>query len=188
MLRQPYEGSVDVGAQYLTAAEVRDHVAACSMAGVQAGFHVIGDGAMDVLCAGLREAAATVGVEVVRAARHRLEHVEMVDSDQIALFAELGIVASVQPVFDELWGGPDGMYVARLGQARAATLNPFAAMVQAGVPLALGSDSPVTPLGPWRAVRAAADHAPPGHESPSGQRSAPTLEVAGVPPAWTPAA
>ena len=40
-------------------------------------------------------------------------------------FARLGVVASVQPVFDALWGGPSGMYAARLGERWAVT-NPFA--------------------------------------------------------------
>ena len=51
----------------------------------------------------------------------------------------------------------------RLGAARARTLNPFAALLRAGVPLALGSDSPVTPLDPWGTVRAAAFHRTPEH-------------------------
>ncbi len=41
-------------------------------------------------------------------------------------------------------------------------MNPFAAFGAAGVVLAFGSDSPVTPLGPWAAVRAAAFHRTPG--------------------------
>jgi predicted amidohydrolase YtcJ len=76
----------------------------------------------------------------------------------IDAFAEFGLIASVQPAFDAAWGGPDGMYAARLGAERAAALNPFAAMTRAGVPLVLGSDSPVTPLDPWGTVRAAAFH------------------------------
>ena len=48
------------------------------------------------------------------------------------------------------------MYAQRLGADRAARLNPLAALAAAGVPLALGSDSPVTPVDPWGAVRAAA--------------------------------
>lgn len=158
LLTRSYEDADGKGVQYLSAAEIRDHVQACSLAGVQAGFHVIGDGAMDVLCAALREVVDNVGVDVVRSARHRFEHVEMLTPDQIALLADLGIVASVQPLFDGLWGGSEGMYSARLGAERAMTLNPFAAMVAAGVPLALGSDAPVTPLGPWEAIRAAAHH------------------------------
>lgn len=50
------------------------------------------------------------------------------------------------------------MYARRLGVSRAATLNPFAEVVAAGVPLAFGSDAPVTALRPWEAVRAAAFH------------------------------
>jgi len=37
-------------------------------------------------------------------------------------------------------------------------MNPYAMLAAVGVPLAFGSDSPVTPLDPWRAVRAAAGH------------------------------
>ncbi|MGL5928185.1 MAG: amidohydrolase family protein, partial [Dermatophilaceae bacterium] len=51
-----------------------------------------------------------------------------------------------------------GMYEARLGPERVAGSNPFAAMVSAGVSLAFGSDSPVTPFDPWAAVRAATAH------------------------------
>ncbi|TXS51486.1 amidohydrolase family protein, partial [Streptomyces sp. t39] len=69
----------------------------------------------------------------------------------------------VQPAFDAAWGGEDGMYAQRLGAARARTLNPYAALLRAGVPLAFGSDSPVTPLDPWGTVRAAAFHRTPGH-------------------------
>jgi hypothetical protein len=68
----------------------------------------------------------------------------------------------VQPAFDRLWGGEDGMYVERLGADRARTLNPFADLAAGGVALALGSDSPVTPLDPWGTVRAAARHRTPG--------------------------
>jgi predicted amidohydrolase YtcJ len=41
-------------------------------------------------------------------------------------------------------------------------MNPFADLARAGVVLAFGSDSPVTELGPWQAVRAAVFHHNPG--------------------------
>jgi len=47
------------------------------------------------------------------------------------------------------------MYAQRLGAERASRLNPLATLAAAGVPLAFGSDSPVTPVGPWAGVRAA---------------------------------
>ncbi|GAA4974324.1 amidohydrolase [Yinghuangia aomiensis] len=158
-LHAPYDDRPGTsGRAYLTAEEVAGHVAACTEAGVQAGFHAIGDAAVDAVVAGARAAADRHGAAAVRALRHRVEHAEMVSADALAGFAELGLVASVQPGFDAAWGGPDGMYARRLGAERAAALNPFATLNRAGVPLAFGSDAPVTPLGPWAAVRAAAFH------------------------------
>ncbi|MFJ4846816.1 amidohydrolase [Streptomyces sp. NPDC088733] len=158
-LHAPYADAPGTsGTGYLDAAAVAEHVALCTAAGVQAGFHAIGDAAVAAVAEGVREAARRVGLDRVRALRHRVEHAEMMTEDTVAAFAELGLVASVQPAFDAAWGGEDGMYARRLGVDRARTLNPFAAMTRAGVPLALGSDSPVTPLDPWGTVRAAAFH------------------------------
>ncbi|MGW4323529.1 amidohydrolase [Streptomyces sp. NPDC004684] len=162
-LRTPYADADHTGTAYLDAAAVAAHVVACTEAGLQAGFHAIGDAAVTAVVEGVRVAAEKVGLARVRAARHRVEHAEMLTADTVAAFAELGLIASVQPAFDALWGGEDGMYAQRLGAERARTLNPFAALLRAGVPLAFGSDSPVTPLDPWGAVRAAAFHGTPEH-------------------------
>jgi len=163
-LRAPYADSPKVpnesdtapcGNAYLTVEQVRDHVAACSLAGIQAGFHVIGDAGADTVIAGFAAAARQIGTAKVVAARHRVEHLEMVDAAGIKALVALGVTASVQPAFDAAWGGPDGMYAARLGRKRAGGMNPFAALIEAGLPLAFGSDSPVTPFAPWEAIRAA---------------------------------
>jgi predicted amidohydrolase YtcJ len=146
------------GHLYLSAEQVRDHVVGCTRAGLQAGFHVIGDAGTDAVLDGLRQAADVVGAAALRAARHRLEHVESVDPAGIAVLADLAVTASVQPAFDALWGGTDGLYAARLGAERATAMNAFATLVAAGVPLALGSDAPVTPFDPWGAVRACVFH------------------------------
>lgn len=146
------------GRRYLTDDQIRDHLVACARAGVQPGFHAIGDDAVAAVAAGLTRAAEILGGTVhLAAVTPRVEHAEMIGPEQIAAFAAVGAVASVQPVFDELWGGDD-MYRTRLGAERAAAMNPFAALAAAGVPLALGSDAPVTPVDPWRAVRAAVHH------------------------------
>ncbi|MFJ7076392.1 amidohydrolase [Streptomyces sp. NPDC098781] len=162
-LHQPYADAAHTGTAYLDAAAVAGHVAACTEAGLQAGFHAIGDAAVTAVVEGVRAAADKIGLARVRAARHRVEHAEMLTPDSVAAFAELGLTASVQPMFDALWGGADGMYARRLGAERARSLNPFAALLRAGVPLAFGSDSPVTPLDPWGTVRAAAFHRTPEH-------------------------
>lgn len=162
-LHEPYADAAHSGTAYLDADAVAAHVVACTEAGLQAGFHAIGDAAVTAVVEGVRAAAEKVGLARIRAARHRVEHAEMLTPETVAGFAELGLIASVQPAFDALWGGEDGMYARRLGAARARTLNPFAALLRAGVPLAFGSDSPVTPLDPWGTVRAAAFHRTPEH-------------------------
>ncbi|WP_326843608.1 amidohydrolase [Streptomyces sp. NBC_01558] len=157
-LHQPYLDGNHTGVAHLDTDAVAAHVVACTEAGLQAGFHAIGDAAVASVVDGVRAAAEKVGLARVRAARHRVEHAEMLTPETVAGFAELGLTASVQPAFDALWGGEDGMYAQRLGAERARTLNPFASLLRAGVPLAFGSDSPVTPLDPWGTVRAAAFH------------------------------
>lgn len=153
-----YADAEHCGFGYLDADEVATHVIACTRAGLQAGAHVIGDAALRTMAAGFSAAARELGVEAVRAARHRWEHVELPDEQVVATMAELGIWASVQPMFDRLWGGAEGMYAARLGVDRALSAVPLRTLLDAGVPLALGSDSPITPLGPWAGVRAAVWH------------------------------
>ena len=160
----PYADEIEAGTGfgYLTVDEVAAHVLACVEAGLQAGFHAIGDAALEAVIGGYAEAARTVGADAVRRGRHRIEHAELLTGAQVAAMAELGLVASVQPAFDARWGGTTGMYAERLGAERAATMNPYAAMATAGVALAFGSDAPVTPLDPWGGVRAAVRHRTPG--------------------------
>jgi predicted amidohydrolase YtcJ len=151
------------GHGYLDAEAVAAHLADCVAHGLQGGFHAIGDAALTAVLDGFAKAAASVGVDRFRAGRHRIEHAEMLDAALIKGMVEYGVVASVQPAFDAAWGGESGMYARRLGVERALTLNPFGGLAGVGVPLAFGSDSPVTPLDPWGTVRAAARHRNPHH-------------------------
>lgn len=160
-LRSPYADAEGSGALYLSAEQIANHVTAVTRAGVQGGFHVIGDRAMDEVALGLRAAADVEGVEAIGRAGHRLEHAEMVDAPTLASLILLGVRLSVQPAFDAAWGGEKGMYATRLGAGRAAALNPLADLAGAGIPLAFGSDAPVTPVDPWAGVRAAVLHTAP---------------------------
>jgi predicted amidohydrolase YtcJ len=150
------------GALRFETAALVHHVRACTEAGIQAGFHCIGDAAVNQVLGAVGAVVDELGVAAVRACRHRLEHLEMADDAVMDRLRAWGMVASVQPAFDAAWGGDAGMYVERLGPARAAATNPFADLADAGVALAVGSDAPVTPLDPWGGVHAAVDHRTPG--------------------------
>ncbi|MGX7679678.1 amidohydrolase [Jatrophihabitans sp. DSM 45814] len=160
-LSEPYLDSDTTGYLRFDTAELADHIVACTEAGLQAGFHAIGDAAVGQVVAAMDQAAQSLAPGRVTGAGHRIEHVELIPD--IAALARTGLLASVQPAFDATWGRVGGMYEARLGAQRAATMNPFAELAAAGVPLALGSDSPVTSIDPWGAVRAAIYPSNPKH-------------------------
>lgn len=159
-LREEYaDDPGNMGTLHLSQEQVRQHLAACSLAGVSAGFHAIGDRALDVVLAAAREVCEEPALRsAMRRAGHRLEHVELVDEDAIAALVEFGFMVSVQPAFDAHWGGADNLYQARLGTERRIRTTPIREFTRAGVPMAFGSDAPVTAIDPWGGVAAAVFH------------------------------
>ncbi|MGH3713891.1 MAG: amidohydrolase [Micromonosporaceae bacterium] len=162
-LGSPYTDTDSCGHAYLEPEQVTEHVVDCVAHGMQSGFHAIGDAAIGAVVRGYAAAATQVGLERLRAGRHRVEHAEILNRELIRGFVEFGLVASMQPAFDRLWGGEHGMYALRLGTERSLASNPFGALAGVGVPLAFGSDSPVTPIDPWGTVQAAAGHHNPAY-------------------------
>ncbi|MCV7302232.1 amidohydrolase [Mycobacterium barrassiae] len=158
-LHRPYADAPDCcGNAYLDADVIAAHLRACTEAQITAGFHVIGDAAVSAVVDALERVVEEFGAPAVARCGHRLEHLEMVTEQQAHRLGAWGVLASMQPNFDALWGGKDRMYAQRLGPERAGSLNPFALLASQGVPLAFGSDSPVTSMNPWATVRAATQH------------------------------
>jgi predicted amidohydrolase YtcJ len=153
-----YRGDGGNGTLFHDDQEVAAFFSDCTASGRAAGVHAIGDRAIEQAVVALETAATRHGLDAVRRCRHRIEHVELPRDDHIARLAALGVVASVQPVFDALWGGEGQLYEERFGANVALASNPFGRLHGAGIPLAFGSDSTVTPLDPWGAVHAAEHH------------------------------
>ena len=113
--------------------------------GLAPAIHAIGDRAN----ARVLDAFEEVGC------RGSVEHAQLLRHEDVARFAGLGIVASVQPehamddrdVADKYWAG------------RTDRAFMLAELQAAGVELALGSDAPVAPLDPWVAIAAAVGRA-----------------------------
>jgi len=121
----------------------RDLVEQVDGAGLQLVTHAIGDAAVE-------ETVATYeATEDPGGARHRIEHLELFDDDHVERLAEAGIVASCQPNFLQ-WAADGGLYDRRLGDRRRRRSNRFRDLLDAGVPLAFGSDS--MPMGPLEGV------------------------------------
>lgn len=113
--------------------------------------HAIGDHANTLTL----DAFETVG------AHGFIEHAQLLERSAIPRFAELGVVASVQPehamddrdVADQLWEG-------RTDRAFA-----LASLLRAGASLVLGSDAPVAPLDPWKTIASAVGRTRDGREA-----------------------
>ena len=158
---EPFTGTEDRGTTYYTDDELVGFFHGAHGAGLQVGVHAIGDRAIEqVLTAWERIYASLDSRERrhFRARRHRIEHFEMPSTTQIERAAMLGLAASVQPAFDLTWGGTDGLYQRRLGADRAFAMNPIRSMLDRGIVVGAGSDSPVTALDPWLAVEAMERH------------------------------
>ena len=133
--------------------ELREIARAAVDRDYQLTVHAIGDVAIDETVAVLAD------VQRSPADRHRIEHVELATDAAIERMAEAGLIASMQPNFHQ-WAQPGGLYDQRLGESRRKRSNRLRDVLDAGVPLAFGSDS--MPIGPLLGVHHAVNAPEPG--------------------------
>ncbi len=119
--------------------------------GFQVATHAIGDLAIEHVIDAIQE---TLRREPRKDHRHRIEHCEILSSQQIECIRDLGIVPAMQPNFIGEWSGPGSMYNQRLGDRREHMSNPYRALLDEGITVAFGSDGmPFNPIyGVWSAV------------------------------------
>ena len=89
--------------------------------------------------------------------RHRLEHVELATLDHIRRAKQLGLIFSMSPTYEYVWGGPNKMYHERLGENYKRT-NPFSQIIKEGVIICGGSECDVTPADPLLGIHSAVNH------------------------------
>jgi predicted amidohydrolase YtcJ len=160
-LTEPYTDADELGARYFDDDELTEFLHNAHLAGLQVGLHVIGDAAIEQAVSAWERVYHSLDSRErrhFRARRHRLEHFEMASEDAVERAANLGLAISVQPAFDATWGHPGRLYELRLGEKRGAAMNPFRTLLDRGLEVGGGSDSPVTPLDPWFGIRAVERH------------------------------
>jgi predicted amidohydrolase YtcJ len=111
-------------------------------AGFQIGLHAIGDHANRVSLDAFAAARAANGK---RDARHKIEHAQVVAPEDFKRFADLNVIASMQPCHettDMRWAET------RVGPERSRGAYAWKSMMKHGVPLAFGTDYAVEPLDP----------------------------------------
>ncbi|MFE1804133.1 amidohydrolase [Streptomyces sp. NPDC059533] len=130
-------------------------------AGVPTATHAIGDAAVRHVLDSVEKAQAGGG----RGVRHRVEHIETVPDDTLRRFAELGVVASMQPTHccDFTRADHTDNWSRRLGEERASRAWRCRDLRDAGAAVVLGSDWPIAPYPP-RGVLGGARHRRPSRD------------------------
>lgn len=116
-------------------------VRAVDAAGFQVHIHAIGDAAVRQA---LDAIESTIAVNGVRDRRPVIAHAQLVDSTDLTRFAELGIIANMQPLWAQLDDLMTVLTVPRLGEERARTQYRMRSILDDGGRLAFGSDWPCT--------------------------------------------
>jgi hypothetical protein len=150
LLHEPYaDDATQSGIAVTSVEDLQESVEDAYRHGYDVAIHAIGDKAATnclTAIAGARE-------KVPGGRRDRIEHVQLLRPEDVRLFRDLGVVASVQPVFL-----PTDWRVAetRWGEARCRSGGyVWRSILEAGIPMQFGSDAPVEPNHPLLGLQAA---------------------------------
>ena len=124
--------------------------------GVQMHIHVNGDGASLAAIEALEKA---LNNHFRPDHRHTLQHCQLADRAQLRRIAALK--ACVNLFANHLYYFGDKHYETTVGPERACRMNPCGSALEMGIPLAVHSDAPITPLAPlvtaWCAINRQTD-------------------------------
>ncbi|MGH6778326.1 MAG: amidohydrolase [Bradyrhizobium sp.] len=130
---------------------LKEQIVTLHREGVQMHIHVNGDEASEAALDAIEEAQARYPRFDHR---HTLQHCQMADEAQFRRMAALGVCVNL--FANHIWYFGDQHYERTMGPDRAMRLDACGSALRCGVPLAIHSDSPVTPMGPlhvaWCAV------------------------------------
>ena len=141
--------------------QINDMFTAFDAARFQIHVHAIGD---------LAVRAALDGMEAARHANapwpswHQIAHIQCIDPADVPRFAELGVVANIQPLWARLEPSVSEVALPMVGPERGKWMYAFRSLVDAGAMAALSSDWPVSTLNPFQIMETAMTRQPPKAE------------------------
>jgi predicted amidohydrolase YtcJ len=151
-LRPPgYYNGAPNGLWYVAPEQLREIFERALAAGVRVHCHTNGDEATELVLDTLEQA-----LRKSPSPDHRftLQHCQLANAAQFRRMKVLGMCVNLFPNHHHYWG--DQHYALTVGPERAERMNACATALASGVPMAIHSDAPVTPIGPlftaWCAV------------------------------------
>jgi predicted amidohydrolase YtcJ len=159
---EPFADDGGNGEPLFTEEHFREAVIEADRRGLQIAVHAIGDGAVRAVLDAYEAARKANGP---RDSRHRIEHIEVVHPDDIKRFAELGVIASMQPPHPPgAMGLPMEPTVSKIGRDRWRYSYAWRTLKDAGAHIPFASDWPVSPICAIRGIEAAVNRKPWGPE------------------------
>lgn len=157
LLLDPYADRPDsLGDANFSAEQFNLLASAADQLGLQIFVHAIGDLAVRRTLDGFASARAANGA---RDSRHRVEHIELIDPADLPRFAELGVIASMQPYHAPIPPDYGTVWCERVGRQRWQQSFAWRQLRDAGALLTFGSDWPVVTQNPWIGLHAATTRA-----------------------------
>jgi len=142
----PYADDPDVKVEPIFSLEQFTRMATlCDNLGLQIAVHCCGDAAVRQTLDGYEAIQRSNGR---RDSRHRIEHIEVCQPEDMPRFQELGVIASMQASHAPLSREDDLVWTSRTGPQRWHLAFPWRSLKNAGAHLALGSDWTVAPFDP----------------------------------------
>ncbi len=159
--------------------KMRNRLIGADRAGLQLCVHAIGDEAISLTLDLFQDVIKADGR---KDRRLRIEHAQHIAPKDFDRFAQLGVIASVQPyhaIDDGRWAEK------RIGPERIKTSYAYRSLLDHGVRLALGTDWDVAPLNPLLTIYAAVTRATLDGRNPNGWMPEQKLTVAQAVEAYT---
>ncbi len=160
-LLENYDGSDHAGVESMTESELMDRIGKAVAARLSCAIHAIGDKAIRKT---LQVLAHFTKQSIDSDLRHRIEHVQLVQPDDLDLFGKSKIYASIQPIHL----ANDIPVIMDHLKSRAHLTYPFGSLYKKNIPLIFGSDIPIEDFHPWKAIYTAMErkyHFEPGNET-----------------------
>ncbi|MFN3706689.1 amidohydrolase [Microcella sp.] len=159
-----------------------DAVAAVDAAGFQIHIHAIGDAAVRQSLDAIEHAQRVNGPRDRRAV---IAHAQLVDPDDLARFARLGVIPTLQPLWAQLDALMTVLTMPRLGPERSARQYPTRTLRDSGARVAFGSDWPVSSGDPRDGIAVATSRQTPAGEPAGGWIPEETLPIESALSAYT---
>jgi len=156
LFREPYSDAPDTaGLSIFSQEELEEQIQLARSHNATVAVHIIGDRACEIVLDAIEKYPPVSGHD-------RLIHVSFLSLDLIGRMKDMSVICDVQPLFvtsDFPWA------IDRVGEKRSRHAYAWKSLVEAGIMIGGGSDSPIESFNPLKSIDAAVNRRPFGSQT-----------------------